>query len=90
MATSTSDSSKADLSQLFNYFKNIYSSENMNEKINESTKLVEKWKNEELNIAVVGSSGVGKSTFVNTMRGLRRGDLHYARTGVTETTKEIE
>ena len=89
MARSTNDSSEAERSQLVNYFNNICSGGNISEKINELTKLVEKWKDEKLNIAVVGSSGVGKSTFVNTMRGLKRGDPHYARTGVTETTKEI-
>uniref|UniRef100_A0A8C4XDV1 Immunity related GTPase cinema n=1 Tax=Erpetoichthys calabaricus TaxID=27687 RepID=A0A8C4XDV1_ERPCA len=42
----------------------------------------------ELNIAVTGESGVGKSTFVNSIRGLCDEDENAAKTGVTETTKE--
>ena len=30
---------------------------------------LEKWKEEDINIAVVGNSGSGKSTFINTVRG---------------------
>ncbi|KAM3873283.1 interferon-gamma-inducible GTPase 10-like [Diretmus argenteus] len=39
-----------------------------------------------LNIAVTGESGAGKSTFVNSIRGLQDGDDGAAETGVTETT----
>ncbi|KAM3873282.1 interferon-gamma-inducible GTPase 10-like [Diretmus argenteus] len=41
-----------------------------------------------LNIAVTGESGAGKSTFVNSIRGLKEGDDGAAETGVTETTME--
>ncbi|XP_078511633.1 interferon-inducible GTPase 5-like [Lissotriton helveticus] len=40
-----------------------------------------------LDIAVVGESGAGKSTFVNAMRGLGDDDVGAAQTGVTETTR---
>ncbi|XP_062916585.1 interferon-inducible GTPase 5-like isoform X2 [Mobula hypostoma] len=42
----------------------------------------------ELNIAVTGETGTGKSTFINAMRGLRSTDPGAAKSGTTETTKE--
>ncbi|XP_078268782.1 interferon-inducible GTPase 5-like [Rhinoraja longicauda] len=42
----------------------------------------------ELNIAVTGETGAGKSTFINTMRGLRGKDEGAAAVGPTETTME--
>ncbi|XP_062916588.1 interferon-inducible GTPase 5-like [Mobula hypostoma] len=42
----------------------------------------------ELNIAVTGESGTGKSTFINAMRGLRNTDPGAAKSGTIETTKE--
>ncbi|XP_067852866.1 interferon-inducible GTPase 5-like [Heptranchias perlo] len=42
----------------------------------------------ELNIAVTGETGAGKSTFINTMRGLRKNDKGAAKAGTTETTME--
>ncbi|XP_051878092.1 interferon-inducible GTPase 5-like [Pristis pectinata] len=41
----------------------------------------------ELNIAVTGQSGAGKSTFINAMRGLQSTDKGAAEVGTTETTK---
>ncbi|KAJ8332764.1 hypothetical protein SKAU_G00416600 [Synaphobranchus kaupii] len=43
----------------------------------------------ELNIAVTGESGSGKSTFVNAFRGLGDEDEGAAKTGVVETTIEL-
>ncbi|XP_072913680.1 interferon-inducible GTPase 5-like [Hemitrygon akajei] len=42
----------------------------------------------ELNIAVTGESGTGKSTFINAMRGLQSDDPGAAKSGTTETTME--
>ncbi|XP_033912519.3 interferon-inducible GTPase 5-like [Acipenser ruthenus] len=42
----------------------------------------------ELNIAITGESGAGKSTFVNAFRGLKEEDEGAAPTGVVETTAE--
>mmetsp|Transcript_103252 Transcript_103252/g.291984 ORF Transcript_103252/g.291984 Transcript_103252/m.291984 type:complete len:444 (+) Transcript_103252:116-1447(+) len=39
-----------------------------------------------INVAVVGNSGVGKSLFINTVRGVKRGDATWAPVGVNETT----
>ncbi|XP_051878090.1 interferon-inducible GTPase 5-like [Pristis pectinata] len=44
--------------------------------------------NTELNIAVTGETGTGKSTFINAMRGLRSTDPGAAEVGTTETTME--
>lgn len=46
------------------------------------------WKDIPLNIGVTGLSGVGKSSFINVLRGLRKGQKGYAPIGVTETTSE--
>jgi interferon gamma inducible protein 47 len=45
--------------------------------------------NSPLNIAVTGDLGVGKSTLINTLRGLSAGDLNVASVGVVETTHKI-
>ncbi|XP_062917413.1 interferon-gamma-inducible GTPase 10-like [Mobula hypostoma] len=42
----------------------------------------------ELNIAVTGETGTGKSTFINAMRGLLSTDPRAAKSGTTETTTE--
>ncbi|GCB68523.1 hypothetical protein scyTo_0015227 [Scyliorhinus torazame] len=44
--------------------------------------------NTELNIAVTGETGTGKSTFINAMREIRHGDEGAAETGTIETTME--
>ncbi|UJR37379.1 hypothetical protein I4U23_030085 [Adineta vaga] len=46
------------------------------------------WKEHPLDIAVVGSSGVGKSTFINCFRGLEAEDNGSADVGIVETTNE--
>ncbi|XP_072914681.1 interferon-inducible GTPase 5-like [Hemitrygon akajei] len=44
--------------------------------------------NTELNIAVTGETGTGKSTFINAMRGLRSTDPRAAKVGIWESTME--
>ncbi|CAF1098090.1 unnamed protein product [Rotaria sordida] len=46
------------------------------------------WKQHPLDIAIVGSSGVGKSTFINCLRGLEAEDEGSASVGVVETTNQ--
>ncbi|XP_039368049.1 interferon-inducible GTPase 5-like [Mauremys reevesii] len=48
----------------------------------------ELFNNTELNIAITGESGSGKSSFLNALRGLGDEDKEAAETGVVETTKE--
>ncbi|XP_028981626.2 interferon-inducible GTPase 5 isoform X3 [Esox lucius] len=47
-------------------------------------------KNVELNIAITGASGSGKSTFINAFRGLDDKAKDSAPTGVVETTMEVK
>ncbi|XP_068722096.1 interferon-inducible GTPase 5-like [Montipora capricornis] len=47
---------------------------------------LDKWTEVEVNIAVTGDSGTGKSSFINAIRGLRDDDEKAAQVGVTETT----
>ena len=47
------------------------------------------WKNIPLDVAVIGSSGVGKSSFINAIRRLTADDEGGAAVGVTETTVDI-
>ncbi|XP_072913682.1 interferon-inducible GTPase 5-like [Hemitrygon akajei] len=42
----------------------------------------------DLNIAVMGETGAGKSTFINAIRGLQSTDPGAVEVGITETTKE--
>ncbi|XP_067403093.1 interferon-inducible GTPase 5-like [Emydura macquarii macquarii] len=45
-------------------------------------------KKTELNVAITGESGAGKSSFLNALRGMGDENEGSAETGVTETTKE--
>ncbi|KAH3898123.1 hypothetical protein DPMN_022341 [Dreissena polymorpha] len=47
------------------------------------------WKQPTINIAVAGSAGTGKSTLINSLRGLKADDKGAALTGCTETTTEV-
>ena len=49
----------------------------------------DEWKSITLDVAVIGNSGVGKSSFINAIRGLTADDERAAAVGVTETTMEI-
>ncbi|XP_052786163.1 interferon-inducible GTPase 1-like [Mya arenaria] len=57
--------------------------------IAELDKKLKEWNTVPVNIAVVGNTGVGKSTFVNAFLGLKRKDPRAAKVGVVECTKEI-
>ncbi|XP_053397895.1 interferon-inducible GTPase 1-like [Mercenaria mercenaria] len=47
---------------------------------------LENWTEIELHTAVVGNSGTGKSSFINSIRGLKAKDPGAAKVGVNETT----
>ncbi|XP_053391306.1 interferon-inducible GTPase 5-like [Mercenaria mercenaria] len=48
------------------------------------------WKHIPLHIAVTGNSGVGKSSFINALRGVRKGQKGFAEVNVTETTTDLK
>ena len=48
------------------------------------------WKSVPLNIGVTGACGTGKSTFINTMRGLEPTMTGSAAVGVNETTSKVK
>ncbi|CAF2893589.1 unnamed protein product [Rotaria sp. Silwood2] len=48
------------------------------------------WEQLSLNIAVTGKSGAGKSSFINAIREVKPNSPLAAKTGSTETTKEIK
>lgn len=52
-------------------------------------KSAENWKKIPINIAVTGSSGAGKSSFVNAFLGLSEDDDNAAKVGVNETTTTL-
>ncbi|OQV25226.1 hypothetical protein BV898_00913 [Hypsibius exemplaris] len=47
------------------------------------------WKKVPLNIGIIGSSGTGKSSFINSMRRLTADDPGGAPVGVVECTTDI-
>ena len=50
----------------------------------------DEWKYIPLNVAVIGNSGVGKSSFINAIRRLTGDDEGAASVGVKETTVDIQ
>lgn len=48
-----------------------------------------RWKNEVGNVAVAGQTATGKSTFINTIRGVKRGNEGFAGEGFGDTTVEV-
>ncbi|KAM4601407.1 interferon-inducible GTPase 5-like [Polymixia lowei] len=69
------------VTEMQNYVKN-----NPHQSSSKAKKHLDQLENVTLHIAVTGESGVGKSTFVNALRGVIDGDEDAAETGVTETT----
>ena len=50
---------------------------------------INEWKTHPFNIGVIGASGVGKSSFINKIRGVKKGDPTFAKVGVKgDTTVE--
>uniref|UniRef100_A0A674I6L7 IRG-type G domain-containing protein n=1 Tax=Terrapene triunguis TaxID=2587831 RepID=A0A674I6L7_9SAUR len=61
---------------------------NLSEAAQKAQEALELSKNTELNIAITGESGSGKSSFVNAMLGLADDDEGAAEVGITEMTTE--
>jgi len=50
--------------------------------------IINAWRDIKIKIAVTGEAGAGKSTFINSIRGLKADDPGAAKVGSTETTLE--
>ena len=50
---------------------------------------LDSWKTAEVRFAVAGKSATGKSTFINTFRGIEEGQDDYADVGFGDETEEI-
>ncbi|XP_065430052.1 interferon-inducible GTPase 5-like isoform X2 [Chrysemys picta bellii] len=61
---------------------------NLSEAAQKAQEALELSKNTELNIAITGESGAGKSSFINAMLGLADDDEGAAEVGITEMTTE--
>ncbi|CAH1247746.1 SELP [Branchiostoma lanceolatum] len=53
-----------------------------------ATKNMEAWKNQKVKVGIVGDPGAGKSTFINSIRGLRSKQEGAANVGLGHTTSE--
>ncbi|XP_046843681.1 interferon-inducible GTPase 1-like [Xenia sp. Carnegie-2017] len=53
-----------------------------------SSHLIASWMNTEINLAIIGDSGTGKSSFINAVRGIKAYEKEAAAVDVTETTKK--
>ncbi|XP_060589909.1 interferon-inducible GTPase 1-like [Ruditapes philippinarum] len=71
-----------------------YKMEIQNKGINGLKSLLSKdlknWSDVELHAAVIGGTGSGKSTFINSIRGLRAKDQGAAKVGSNETTTQCQ
>uniref|UniRef100_A0A672KDL5 Interferon-inducible GTPase 5-like n=1 Tax=Sinocyclocheilus grahami TaxID=75366 RepID=A0A672KDL5_SINGR len=70
--------------------KELISTQDLSSAINTIKKYLDQQDFVELNVAVTGESGSGKSTFVNAFRGLKNDDEGSAETGEIETTMNPE
>ena len=60
--------------------------------IKKAKEAIEKWKSQEVHIAVIGRSGTGKSTIMNSLRSIEHWDLKHpdrCETGSVETTEKV-
>ena len=66
--------------------KRINSSYGPSELMRQLNDKLNHWKSQPLNIAIIGNSGTGKSSYINAIRGLDGDDEGAAAVGETETT----
>ena len=62
------------------------------EQIKKAKEAINKWKSQEVHIAIIGRSGTGKSTLINSLRGIEPWDSDHkdrCKVGNIETTKEV-
>ncbi|XP_034958413.1 interferon-inducible GTPase 5-like [Zootoca vivipara] len=71
---------------IYERFMEVFSDCGMKEAASEIKDEMEEMENTELNIAITGETGSGKSSLINALRGLKAEDDGAAPVGVTETT----
>jgi GTP-binding protein EngB required for normal cell division len=59
-----------------------------NQKLKHLIEDVDNWRNEPVKLAVTGKSGVGKSSFINAIRNMKRGNHSFATTSCSGNTTE--
>ena len=69
-------------------YKHVFENGGMSTLKNKVDEDINMWKKVPVNIAITGNSGVGKSSFINTFRGLKPGQEGAAPVGIDETTME--
>ncbi|XP_051960602.1 interferon-inducible GTPase 5-like isoform X1 [Xyrauchen texanus] len=86
MATSEDDSVKTQ--EVLEDLKELISTQDLSSAVDTIKHFLDQQDRVELNIAVTGESGSGKSAFINAFRGLGDDDEDAAETGEVETTTE--
>ena len=66
--------------------KSMYNSSEPSGLMSKLKDTLNRWKSKPLNIAIIGNSGTGKSTYINALRNMEEGDEGFAAVGETETT----
>uniref|UniRef100_A0A8C8SB81 IRG-type G domain-containing protein n=1 Tax=Pelusios castaneus TaxID=367368 RepID=A0A8C8SB81_9SAUR len=74
--------------KVFEEFMDLFKDKGQAELASIALEELQSFKSTELNIEVTGETGVGKSSFINVLRGLTAEDDGAAPRGVTETSKE--
>jgi small GTP-binding protein len=59
-----------------------------NQKLKHLIEDLDNWRNEPVKLAVTGKSGVGKSSFINAIRNMKRGNHSFATTSCSGNTTE--
>ncbi|XP_052242451.1 T-cell-specific guanine nucleotide triphosphate-binding protein 2-like [Dreissena polymorpha] len=70
-------------------YERILTESGYNELIKKLDESNSEWRHSTINIAITGEAGTGKSTLINSLRGLKADDEGAAKTGCTETTTQV-
>lgn len=80
----------SDMNKVTSRFKSILEKKGLEGLKRELNENLDSWQNTKINIAITGSAGAGKSTFINSILGLEDEEDDAAPTGITETTKDCK
>ncbi|KAH3726378.1 interferon-inducible GTPase 1-like isoform X2 [Dreissena polymorpha] len=69
-------------------FESVLEKSGYAEHMNQLENTIDNYTKIQIKVAVSGSTGSGKSSLINTLRGLKANDKGAAKTGLVETTKE--